>query len=75
MAARHDTSQEKEARKSVNAALEDKIQDDLDDQDEAGQGDPKDKERTKKDLAVRLYAQPAMRVVAGLADKWERLEQ
>lgn len=31
-----------------------------------------DVEEKKTDLAIRLYGQPAMRIIGGLADKWER---
>lgn len=36
-------------------------------------GEKETKEKSKKELAIDLYGQPAMRVVAGLADKWERI--
>ncbi|ORY28959.1 hypothetical protein BCR39DRAFT_533329 [Naematelia encephala] len=38
----------------------------------AGATMPGDAELSRKDKAVSMYAQPGMRVVAGMADKWER---
>jgi hypothetical protein len=67
--------QEKTAREGIKKGIDDKLQEDLDEQGEAGQGDSKDEKRGKTELAARLYGQPAMRVAAGLADKWERLEK
>lgn len=67
--------QEKSAREGIKKAFDGKLEEDLDEQEESGNGDFKDEKRNKKELAARLYGQPAMRVVAGLADKWERLEQ
>jgi hypothetical protein len=38
-----------------------------------GEGIEDAKEKSKKALAMDLYGQPAMRVIGGLADKWERV--
>jgi len=67
--------QEKSAREGIKKAFDEKLEEDLDEQEESGNGDSKDDKRKRRELAARLYGQPAMRVVAGLADKWERLEQ
>jgi len=75
MAAGQKPSQEKTAREGIKEAFDDKLKEDVEAQDTAGQKDPKDDKRNRRDLAIRLYGQPAMRVVAGIADKWERLEQ
>ena len=32
-----------------------------------------DEDSTKKDVAVELYGKPAMRIIGGLADKYERI--
>jgi hypothetical protein len=75
LSAGHTTKEEKSARKTVKAKFDSKLDEDKDKLKDADQGDEKDDDRNRKDLAVRMYAQPTMRVVAGLADKWERMEQ
>lgn len=75
MAAGQKPPQEKSAREGLKSAFDDKLKDDLENQDMADRKDAKDDKRNRKELAIRLYGQPAMRVVAGIADKWERLEQ
>lgn len=37
------------------------------------EGEKAAKEKSKKELAIELYGQPTMRVIGGLADKWERI--
>ena len=75
LAAGQKPSQEKSAREGAKQAFDDKLKEDLEAQDTADRKDPKDDKRNRKELAIRLYGQPAMRVVAGIADKWERLEK
>jgi hypothetical protein len=75
LSAGHTTKEEKSARKAVKAKFDEKLDQDKEKLHEADQGDEKDDERNRKELALKMYAQPAMRVVAGLADKWERMEQ
>jgi hypothetical protein len=75
MAAGQKPPQEQSAREGLKNAFDDKLKEDLENQDIADRKDAKDDKRNRKELAIRLYGQPAMRVVAGIADKWERLEQ
>jgi hypothetical protein len=75
MAAGQKPPQEKTAREGMKQAFDDKLKEDVEEQDMAGKKDEKEDKRNRKELAIRLYGQPAMRVVAGIADKWERLEK
>lgn len=75
LAAGQTTKEEKDARQTVKTNFDEKLDEDKGKLKDAGQGDEKDDDRSRKDLAVRMYAQPTMRVVAGIADKWERMEQ
>jgi len=75
LAAGQKPPQEKAVREGAKEAFDDKLKEDLEAQDTADRKDPKDDKRNRKELAIKLYGQPAMRVVAGIADKWERLEK
>ena len=64
---------------NIKNDLEEKIEKgarkDLDKMESAGQKDPEDEERSKRELVIRMYAQPGMKVLSGMADKWERFDQ
>jgi hypothetical protein len=75
LAAGQKPPQEKSVREGAKQAFDDKLKEDLEEQDTADRKDPKDDKRNRRELAIKLYGQPAMRVVAGIADKWERLEK
>lgn len=75
LAAGQKPPQEKAVREGAKEAFDDKLKEDLEAQDTADRKDTKDDKRNRKELAIKLYGQPAMRVVAGIADKWERLEK
>jgi len=75
LAAGQKPSQEKSVRDGAKKAFDDKLKEDLEAQDSADRKDPKDDKRNRRELAIKLYGQPTMRVIAGIADKWERLEK
>jgi hypothetical protein len=75
MAAGKEPKQEESLRETAKEAVDSKLEEDVGEQEEAGKKDKLDDKRNRRELAIRLYGQPAMRVIAGIADKWERFEQ
>ena len=75
MATAGKTDEEKNIKDGLEDQIEKGAKKDLEKMKSAGQEDPKDEERSKKELVIRMYAQPGMRVLSGLADKWERFDQ
>lgn len=67
---------EKEAKtitQGAQSAVEAHLQGDMKKREDAGNLDEGDAELKKKDKAVKLYAQPGLRFIGGLSDKWERV--
>lgn len=75
MATAGTTSEEKDIKEGLEEQIEKGAKKDQEKMKSAGQEDPDDKDRSKKELVIRMYAQPGMRVLSGLADKWERFDQ
>lgn len=67
--------EEKSMKMDVKEQAEEKADEELDALKAAGQADPEDEKRSRRELVTRMYAQPSMRILAGLADKWERMDQ
>lgn len=50
-----------------------RLDEDMEKREQVGNLDEGDHEMKRKDKAIKLYAQPGMRFIAGFADKWERV--
>jgi hypothetical protein len=75
MATAGTSDQEKDIKSGLEEKIEKGAKEDLEKMKSAGQEDPEDSERSKRELVIRMYAQPGMKVLSGLADKWERFDQ
>lgn len=75
MATAGSTDEEKKIKDGLKEQVEKGANDDLEKMKSAGQEDPKDEDRSTRELVLKMYAQPGMRVISGLADKLERLDQ
>lgn len=75
MSAGKTPEEEKSIKSEVKEGVEEGADKELEALKDAGRADPEDDNRTRRELVTRMYAQPSMRVLAGLADKWERMEQ
>jgi hypothetical protein len=62
-----------EIAQDAQEGVEEHLQADMKKREDAGDIEKGDAEMSRKDKAIKLYAQPAMRVISGLADKWERV--
>lgn len=52
-----------------------RLQEDMLKREDVGNLYEGDHEMSNKDKAIKLYAQPMMRFVGGLSDKWERMSK
>ena len=75
MATAGTVDEEKDLKEGLKEQIEKGAENDLEKMKSAGQDDSEDDDRTKRELAIRMYAQPGMKVISGLADKWERFDQ
>lgn len=61
-------------QKTVSDNLQGKIDKDIVRAQDSGQKSEKEADgQSRKEMAVQMYALPAMRVISGLVDKWERV--
>lgn len=75
MAAGGTPEEEKTVKEDVKQKVEQSADDEYAKLQAAGQDEKDDEQRDRRQLITRMYAQPGMRVVSGLADKWERMDQ
>lgn len=75
MATAGTVDEEKDIKEGLKEQIEKGAENDLEKMKSAGQDDSEDDDRSKRELAIRMYAQPGMKVISGLADKWERFDQ
>lgn len=69
---------EKEASNIASGAqktVEGRLQADMQKRQDAGNLDEGDEELSRKDKAIKLYAQPGLRFIGGISDKWERISK
>jgi hypothetical protein len=59
--------------KGVQRKTDQRLDRDMSKLEDAGALDEEDKEMSRKDKAIKMYAQPALRIIGGLVDKWERV--
>lgn len=60
-------------QKQISENAKEMMDKDMERKEEAGATGPEDEKSNRKDKAIELYAQPTMRIIGGIADKWERI--
>jgi hypothetical protein len=62
------------AQETVTNDIQGKLDRDIERARTSGQkSDKEGDEQSRKEMAIQMYAEPAMKVISGLVDKWERI--